>query len=59
MEAEMSRMWRRSRIFVATVLAFAVGTVPACGTMGGGGMKYFSDPPTEALNYIATERAMA
>ncbi len=59
MEVEMSRMWRRIRIVVATALAFAVGSIPACGTMGGGGgMRYFSEPPSEALNYVATERAV-
>ncbi len=59
MEVEMSRMWRRFRMVVATALAFAVGSIPACGTMGGGGgMRYFSDPPSEALNYRATERAV-
>ena len=25
------------------VLAFAVGTLPSCATMGGGGMKYIMD----------------
>jgi hypothetical protein len=59
MEVEMRRMWRRFRVVVATALAFAVGSVPACGTMGGGGMKYFSEPPSEAMNYMATERAVA
>lgn len=59
MEVEMSRMWRRFRVVVATALALAVGSIPACGTMGGGGMKYFSEPPSEALNSIATERAVA
>jgi hypothetical protein len=34
---------------VAAVLAFAVGSLPACGTMGGGGMKYVVEPPSEAL----------
>ena len=32
---------RAFRLFMATILAAVVGTVPACGTMGGaGGMKY-------------------
>lgn len=38
----MGRIWRRSKMLVATMLAFAVGSLPACGTMGGG-MKYFWD----------------
>ncbi len=54
----MSRIWRRFRIVVATALVLAVGSLPACGTMGGGGMKYLSEPPSEALNYGATERAV-
>jgi hypothetical protein len=28
-------------LFVASLL----GSLPSCGTMGGGGMKYFVDPP--------------
>jgi len=41
----MSRMWRSFRMVVAVALAFAVGSLPACGTMGGGGgMKYFVEP---------------
>jgi hypothetical protein len=44
-------MLRRFRIVVAAVLAFAVGSLPACGTMGGGGggMKYIVEPPFESL----------
>jgi len=48
-EGDMSRIWRRFRIVVAAVLAFAVGSLPACGTMGGGGMKYIVEPPYETL----------
>jgi hypothetical protein len=49
----MSRMWRKARIVVAALLAFAVGSVPACGTMGGG-MKYLWEPPAEAQNHVTT-----
>jgi hypothetical protein len=31
--------------FAGFALAFMAGTLPACGTMGGGGMKYLVDPP--------------
>ena len=44
-------MWRRFRMVVAMALAFAVGSLPACGTMGGGGMKYFVEP---AFTTVAT-----
>lgn len=54
MEVEMSRMWRRFRMVVAALLALAVGSLPACGTMGGGGMKYIAEPPAETLISIAT-----
>ena len=54
MEVEMSRMWRRFRIVVAMVLTCAVGSLPACGTMGGGGMRYLVEPPSEVSDYIAT-----
>jgi hypothetical protein len=50
----MSRVWRRARIVVATLLAFAVGSVPACGTMGGGGMKYLWEPPSEEQSHVRT-----
>jgi len=32
------------RWIVAMALASAVSVVPACGTMGGGGMHYLTDP---------------
>jgi hypothetical protein len=50
----MSTKWRRLRIFVAMVLACASGILPACGTMGGGGMRYLANPPFEASDFIAT-----
>ena len=49
----MRRMLRRSRALVATILAFAVGSIPACGTMGGGGMKYLWEP-AEAPYHLTT-----
>jgi hypothetical protein len=27
------------------VLAWTLGGLPSCATMGGGGMRYFADPP--------------
>lgn len=36
----MTSMLRGLRVSVAVVLACVVGSLPACGTMGGGGMKY-------------------
>jgi hypothetical protein len=42
-------MWRRFKMVIAAALAFAVGSLPACGTMGGGGMKYFVEPPFVAV----------
>jgi hypothetical protein len=27
------------------ILAWMVGSIPACGTMGGSGMRYLVDPP--------------
>lgn len=35
--------------FAAVALAFAVGILPSCGTMGGGGMKYLVDPPSSTI----------
>lgn len=50
----MNMMWHGFRMIVATVLACAVGSIPACGTMGGGGMKYLVEPPPEASQGVAT-----
>ena len=45
----MRSILRGVLMLVAIVLAFAVGTLPACGTMGGsGGMKYLIDPLPES-----------
>ena len=41
-------VWRKARLLVTMVLLCATGSLPACGTMGGGGMKYFVEPATEA-----------
>lgn len=44
----MNSILRGLKVLVAIVLASAVGTLPACGTMGGGGgMKYLIDPLPE------------
>lgn len=36
----MTSLLRRLRVLIAVVLACVVGSLPACGTMGGGGMRY-------------------
>jgi hypothetical protein len=40
----MNLLLRAARLVAATVLAAAVGTVPACGTMGG--MRHLVMPPS-------------
>jgi len=47
-EDPMHAIVRMSRWLMALALAWMVGTVPACGTMGGGGMKYLTDSPAAA-----------
>ena len=37
---------RISKWVAGLILAWMVGGIPACGTMGGGGMKYLVDPAT-------------
>jgi predicted small secreted protein len=44
----MSALLRKFATFVAVMLACAASTLPACGTMGGGGMKYLVDVPPSA-----------
>ena len=44
----MKSMLRRAKMLAAIALAAMVGTVPACGSMGGGGMKYLIDPNPES-----------
>ena len=51
MGVEMGRIWRKSKLVLATAFAFAVSSIPACGTMGGGGMKYLWEP-AEAPYYL-------
>lgn len=50
----MNMIGRGFKMIVATVLACAVGSLPACGTMGGGGMKYLVEPPASASQGVAT-----
>jgi len=40
----MRTLLRAARIVMSVALACTAGTLPACGSMGGG-MKYFTDPP--------------
>ncbi len=45
----MRMVVRTTRWIAALLFAGLVGTIPACGTMGGGGgMKYLVDPPAAA-----------
>jgi hypothetical protein len=39
----MTPFLRRLRVLIAVVSACVVGSLPACGTMGGGGMRYLVD----------------
>lgn len=39
---------RKLKALVAIVLAGMLGTLPSCGTMGGG-MRYLADPPAAAV----------
>ena len=50
----MRTMRRCFKMLVGLALAYAVGSLPSCGTMGGGGMKYLVDPPPAAWEVIAT-----
>ena len=43
----MTSILRGLRVLVAVVVASMVGSLPACGTMGGGGMKYLIEPTLE------------
>ena len=42
----MGPILRKLKLLIVLVLACTAGTLPACGTMGGG-MKYLVDPPLE------------
>lgn len=44
----MGTLLRKLKLLTVIVLACAAGTLPACGTMGGGGMRYLVDPPIDA-----------
>lgn len=44
----MARLLRAMLMLVAILLTSIAGTLPACGTMGGGGMKYLIDPLPDA-----------
>jgi hypothetical protein len=47
------RMVARSVKWLASlVLAWMVGSLPGCATMGGGGMKYLVDPPPFASEVV-------
>ena len=48
----MRAIKRTIRWLAGLTLAWMVSGVPACGTMGGGGMKYLVDPPA-----VVTEAA--
>ena len=50
----MDATLRRVRALIAIALACAATTVPACGTMGGGGMKYLLGPPSVAEEMISS-----
>ena len=45
---------RKLKLLVSLVLAYATNTLPACGTMGGGGMKYLLGPPSVAEEMISS-----
>jgi hypothetical protein len=44
----MPTITRRFKWLVSLALACIIGSLPSCGTMGGGGMKYLMDPPSAA-----------
>ena len=53
MERAMTTFLRVLKMLVAVVLATGVASVPACATMGGGGMKYLVDPVFDRPNSTA------
>jgi TRAP-type C4-dicarboxylate transport system permease small subunit len=53
MENVMSVIYRTFRWIAAAAMACAVGNLPGCGTMGGGGMRYLAPDP------IAVEQVLA
>ena len=51
----MNEMLRKLRAIVAAVLTCAVGTLPSCASMGGGGgMHYLVDPVSFAVQGTST-----
>jgi len=50
----MDATLRRLRVLIAIALTCAATTLPACGTMGGGGMKYLLGPPSAAGEMISS-----
>jgi len=50
----MGATLRRLRALIAIALACAATALPACGTMGGGGMKYLAEPPSAAGEMISS-----
>jgi predicted small secreted protein len=45
---------RKLKLLVSLVLASAMSTLPACGTMGGGGMKYIAELPAVAGEMVSS-----
>jgi hypothetical protein len=50
----MDATLRSLRALIAIALACAATMLPACGTMGGGGMKYLAEPPSVAGEVISS-----
>jgi hypothetical protein len=44
----MRAMWRKVKVILAFVVACGAASLPACGTMGGGGMHSFAAPASES-----------
>jgi hypothetical protein len=47
-EIIMRTIMRMLKSVLILALPWAIGSLPSCGTMGGGGMKYLVDPPSVA-----------
>lgn len=45
----MQSLLRIARLALVALSMLTAGSLPACGSMGGGGMHYFVDPPVETL----------
>jgi len=48
----MRMIAHRAKWLVGLALTCMIGSLPSCGTMGGGGMKYFVDPPPVAAEPV-------